>query len=83
MVGSLPFDEETVSLLYKKIEQGNYSIPKKVGPIASDLIARMLQVDPCKRIKIAEIKNHPWLKSEIPIYNKITNSFSLEKEEEF
>jgi 5'-AMP-activated protein kinase catalytic alpha subunit len=52
LVGSLPFDEETVTLLYRKIEQGNYTIPSTVSPAAADLITRMLQVDPSKRIKI-------------------------------
>jgi 5'-AMP-activated protein kinase, catalytic alpha subunit len=59
LVGHLPFSEERVSLLYRKIEgkpyrysAGSYSIPESVNPLAADLIRRMLQVDPYKRIRL-------------------------------
>jgi hypothetical protein len=31
----------------------------------------MLQVNPCKRIKVSDIKIHPWLRKTVPIYAKI------------
>lgn len=43
-----------------------------MNPIAADLINRMLQVNPCKRIRISDIKLHPWLSKTIPIYSKIS-----------
>ena len=60
LVGALPFDEEIVSLLYKKIEsisnaylEAEYTVPDFVSPLARDLMNRMLQVNPCNRIKIS------------------------------
>jgi hypothetical protein len=31
----------------------------------------MLQPNPCKRLRISEIKNHPWLRKKLPIYAKL------------
>jgi len=30
-----------------------------------DLILRMIAIDPAKRITIAEIKKHPWMKKDV------------------
>ena len=54
-------------------------MPEKLSPTAKDLISKMLQVDPSKRIKIYDIKNHPWLRTHIPIYYRIGSSFFMEK----
>ena len=61
--------------------EGNYTIPYNVNPLASDLIRRMLQVDPYKRIRIHEIKNHPWVRSTVQLYAKVPRCYSFEKEE--
>lgn len=42
----------------------------------------MLQVDPRNRIKITEIKTHPWITFHLPIYEKITDQFLIEKSHE-
>ena len=63
--------------------EGNYVIPKTVNPLAADLIQRMLQVDPYKRIKIYEIATHPWMRATLPLYSKIYTSFSAGREDEF
>jgi hypothetical protein len=31
----------------------------------------MITVNPCERLRIKEIKNHPWLRNKIPIYSKL------------
>ena len=59
--------------------EGAYKIPKEVNPVAKDLISRMLQVDPRNRIKISEIKSHPWVTLQLPIYEKITDQFLITK----
>ena len=51
--------------------------------MAADLITRMLQVDPYKRIRIHEIAAHPWLRSHIPIYAHMPIYLSIEKDEQF
>ncbi|GAQ79569.1 hypothetical protein KFL_000330150 [Klebsormidium nitens] len=60
--GRLPFDDPSVASLYDTIKRGAYSFPGEVPltPGVVDLIARILVVDPLKRITIQEIRRHPW-----------------------
>jgi serine/threonine protein kinase len=65
--GFLPFDEESKSVLYKKILNTDYSIPKHVSPEARDLIKRILEKDINQRLTISQIKQHPWFSLNKPI----------------
>lgn len=58
--GYLPFDEESKSVLYKKILSCDYSIPSHVSGSAVDLIRKILVRNPEKRFTIADIMQHPW-----------------------
>ena len=66
----LPFMDADKSRLYKKILEGNYNIPEDklniVSKEAIDLVQKILEINPKKRIKISEIKNHIW-------FNKMSN----------
>ena len=66
--GSLPFDDEHFPKLYKAIKQGKYHMPNFISPEVQDLINRMLQPNPIKRIKINEIKDHPWFLVDLPLH---------------
>jgi 5'-AMP-activated protein kinase, catalytic alpha subunit len=68
LCGSLPFDDENIPNLFKKIKQGQYSFPNYLTPGARDLIRRMLIVQPLERITIPEIRNHPWFSVNLPRY---------------
>ncbi|CAM9104505.1 unnamed protein product, partial [Pylaiella littoralis] len=72
LCGSLPFDDESIPSLFKKIKSGMYSLPSHLNPLTRDLVPRMLVVDPMKRITIAEIKQHPWFQHSIPLYLTLT-----------
>ena len=48
----------------KKVLKGDYEELKNVSSEANDLIKKMLENDPEKRIKIDDVLNHPWLKNE-------------------
>ncbi|GAB6028454.1 hypothetical protein CHUAL_002615 [Chamberlinius hualienensis] len=61
LCGFLPFDDENVTNLYKKIQTGVYEKPGWLSCVSIDLIDRMLQVNPRKRIKVQEILRHPWM----------------------
>lgn len=61
LAGCLPFDADAIPELFKLIKSGEYSIPGFFSREASDLVRRMLSVDPKQRISIAEIQEHPWL----------------------
>jgi serine/threonine protein kinase len=54
--GSLPFDDDSMSTLFTKIKEGKYYMPFNITLDVKDLINRMLQPNPVKRISIKEIK---------------------------
>ena len=60
LCGKLPFDDEKIDVLYRKIRSGNYVIPNYLSDIAQDCLKRILTVNPEKRIKLKELKMHPF-----------------------
>ena len=58
--GYLPFEDPNTSALYKKILSANYTIPKFISSEGRDIITKILNTDPEKRFKIADIRRHPW-----------------------
>lgn len=67
--GYLPFEDPNTTLLYKKIIAGDYSLPKWISAQVKDLIQGLLTTDPDRRLKLRDIKNHPWFTqaSETPL----------------
>jgi 5'-AMP-activated protein kinase, catalytic alpha subunit len=80
LCGSLPFDDESIPHLFKKIKSGMYSLPTHLSQLAKNLIPRMLEVDPMKRITIPEIRLHPWFQHKLPPYLRHPPEF-MEKQE--
>ncbi|KAJ3699497.1 hypothetical protein LUZ61_003202 [Rhynchospora tenuis] len=68
LCGTLPFDDENIPNLFKKIKSGIYTLPSHLSALARDLIPRMLVVDPMKRITIREIREHAWFQTRLPHY---------------
>jgi 5'-AMP-activated protein kinase catalytic alpha subunit len=64
LCGALPFDDDSVPGLFKKIKLGRYSIPGWLSAGAKDLIMKMLTVDRAARISLAEVREHFWFKDE-------------------
>lgn len=52
LCGTLPFDDDDLAKLYKKIGSGVFEIPQTVSESARDLLKRIILVDPEKRITI-------------------------------
>ncbi|KAL4460221.1 hypothetical protein ABPG73_022552 [Tetrahymena malaccensis] len=73
LAGYLPFDEEVIPALYKKIKEGDFQIPAFFSPEAHDIIRRMLRPNPIERIKFHELRLHPWLRENVPFYVEIFN----------
>lgn len=44
-----------------------------------DLIWRMLQLDPSKRLTMDEVKEHPWMKGEVPSQDEVFMVFEQRK----
>ena len=77
--GSLPFDDENIRNLFKKIKGGQYTIPPHVSAGAKDLIHRMLQVDPLQRISVSDIMQHPWYQQQLPAYLALSAEQQIER----
>jgi serine/threonine protein kinase len=60
---TLPLQE-----LCQKIMAGSYNAPDWLSPAAKDLLARMLTVDPERRISLAEVAAHPWTRGSGPAW---------------
>eukprot|EP00180_Rhodochaete_pulchella_P000482 Plantae.Rhodophyta-Rhodochaete_pulchella.ctg134.p1 GENE.Plantae.Rhodophyta-Rhodochaete_pulchella.ctg134~~Plantae.Rhodophyta-Rhodochaete_pulchella.ctg134.p1 ORF type:complete len:457 (-),score=77.26 Plantae.Rhodophyta-Rhodochaete_pulchella.ctg134:1041-2288(-) len=68
LCGTLPFDDENIPFLFKKIKGGIYVLPAHLSEDSRDLISKMLVTDPIKRITVPEIRRHPWFTARLPRY---------------
>ncbi|XP_066935374.1 5'-AMP-activated protein kinase catalytic subunit alpha-2-like [Clytia hemisphaerica] len=68
LCGSLPFDDDHIPTLFKKIRSGVFNIPNHLSSLIASLLTAMLQVDSIKRITIEQIKQHDWFKIDLPGY---------------
>ena len=82
LCGTLPFDDESIPNLFKKIKSGMYSLPSHLSQSARDLILRMLVVDPMKRITIAGVRSHQWFQHKLPAYLALAPE-AIEMQERF
>lgn len=62
LCGRLPFDDEFIPALFKKISNGVYTLPNYLSPGAKTLLTRMLVVNPLNRITIHELMEDEWFK---------------------
>ncbi|XP_061658228.1 5'-AMP-activated protein kinase catalytic subunit alpha-1 isoform X1 [Syngnathoides biaculeatus] len=68
LCGTLPFDDDHVPTLFKKICDGIFFTPPYLNPAVTSLLKHMLQVDPMKRATIKEIREDDWFKQDLPKY---------------
>ncbi|KAJ3261152.1 hypothetical protein HK103_006461 [Boothiomyces macroporosus] len=61
LCGHLPFDDDNMKELYKKIASGSYKIPDYIHSKARHLIDRLITVDPKQRATLPEVLQHPWV----------------------
>ncbi|KAI8928902.1 kinase-like domain-containing protein [Entophlyctis helioformis] len=61
LCGHLPFDDDNMKELYKKIASGSYKCPDYLLPNARHLISRLITVDPKRRATLDEVLAHPWV----------------------
>lgn len=61
LVGNPPFEAEGHSATYRRISRVDLRFPKGVPEDAQDLISKLLQKDPRKRMALDRIPSHPWV----------------------
>jgi len=60
LCGNLPFYDDDNEILYEKILSGKYLTPDHLSEDAKDILKKILEIDPKKRINFEGIKAHPW-----------------------
>ncbi|XP_023727635.1 serine/threonine-protein kinase BRSK2-like [Cryptotermes secundus] len=61
LVGALPFDDDNLRQLLEKVKRGVFHIPHFVPPDCQNLLRGMIEVNPDKRLTLADINRHPWV----------------------
>ncbi|KAI8641581.1 hypothetical protein BD408DRAFT_367923 [Parasitella parasitica] len=80
LTGHLPFDDENIRQLLKKVKSGKYIMPDNISRSAQDLIRRILVVDPAKRLNMQQIMSHPWFRETEPMNVSVLPVPPTEKE---
>ena len=65
----LPYDDQNLNKLFRKIISINVKCKMDLNPEIADLIQKMLNKDPAKRITIPQIMEHPWIVPHLSLYN--------------
>ena len=67
LIGSPPFDGDDDQSIFRSINQGKYDTSsynyKNLSNDAKDLISKLLEYNPNKRITAKNALNHPWFNS--------------------
>lgn len=64
LAGFLPFQEENMMKMYRKVFKAEYEFPQWFSTDAKRLISRLLVADPEKRITIPAIMRNPWFQKD-------------------
>lgn len=63
LVGVLPWTKRNQSQLLEQIRKTDFLFPSFIPDDPRDLITKMLDPDPCRRISVEQCLHHPWIKS--------------------
>uniref|UniRef100_A0A0D6QVP8 non-specific serine/threonine protein kinase n=1 Tax=Araucaria cunninghamii TaxID=56994 RepID=A0A0D6QVP8_ARACU len=65
LAGYLPFKAPNLRVLYKNIGAGKFECPSWFSLQLTNLVHRLLEPDPQKRITMREVEDYPWFKDGI------------------
>ncbi|CAJ0921211.1 unnamed protein product, partial [Mesorhabditis belari] len=68
LCGTLPFDDEHVPTLFRKIKAGVFPVPDYLDKSIVNLLHHMMTVDPMKRATIKQVISHEWFQKDLPAY---------------
>ena len=60
LCGKLPFFHEENEIMYQQILSGTFDLPNYLSDNAKDILSKILEIEPKKRLNFEEIKKHPW-----------------------
>ncbi|CAL5060938.1 unnamed protein product [Urochloa decumbens] len=62
LAGYLPFEDDNIASLYKKISEAQFACPSWFSAGAKRLITKILDPNPSTRIKVPQVLKDPWFK---------------------
>jgi [calcium/calmodulin-dependent protein kinase] kinase len=73
--GKIPFEKTHLLDMYEAIRSDEFPLPEEQNSTFEDLIRRVLEKDPERRIKMDELRVHPWVtkNGEDPLLSKEEN----------
>ena len=71
LIGKSAFNSLTMKELLKKVEKGNYFLPKTLSVETMSFLNCMLQYDPKRRLSAEKLCNHKFLRYDVKDFNKI------------
>ncbi|KAH0706988.1 CBL-interacting serine/threonine-protein kinase 6 [Solanum tuberosum] len=77
LAGFLPFQDDNIMAMYKKIHKGDFKCPPWMSSDAKKLIVKMLDPNPRTRITASKIMESNWFKKTVP------RTMRSKEEEEF
>eukprot|EP01018_Ginkgo_biloba_P025634 Gb_25620 [translate_table: standard] len=63
LAGYLPFSDANLRVLYRKIQFGHFKCPPWFSPNARNLVHKLLEPDPKRRLTIPELMNYHWFRN--------------------
>ncbi|KAI4377726.1 hypothetical protein MLD38_015308 [Melastoma candidum] len=66
LAGFLPFQDDNLMVMYRKIHKGDFMCPPWFSPEARRLITRLLDPSPTTRITVTKITESSWFKKSVP-----------------
>ena len=66
LAGFLPFQDDNLVAMYRKIYRGDFKCPPWFSPEARKLITKLLDPNPSTRITISKIMDSSWFKKSMP-----------------
>ncbi|KAK9275239.1 hypothetical protein L1049_022501 [Liquidambar formosana] len=66
LAGFLPFQDDNIVSMYRKIYRGDFKCPPWFSPEARRLITKLLDPNPSTRITISKITDSSWFKKSVP-----------------
>ncbi|GAV83122.1 Pkinase domain-containing protein/NAF domain-containing protein [Cephalotus follicularis] len=67
LAGFLPFQDDNIVAMYRKIYKGDFKCPPWFSPEARRLVTKLLDPNPDTRATISKIRDSSWFKKSVPI----------------
>ncbi|KAF3452965.1 hypothetical protein FNV43_RR03398 [Rhamnella rubrinervis] len=66
LAGFLPFQDDNLVAMYKRIYRGDFKCPPWFSPEARRLVTKLLDPNPSSRITISKVMDSSWFKKSVP-----------------